>query len=56
VYIASRDLEKAHSKVDKENFEIVERHHDVLERYRKTGSRQLEEAAGFRRLEEVYTE
>ncbi len=56
VYMASRDLEKAHSEGDKENFEIVREHHDVLERCRKTGSRQLEEAASFQRLEEVYTE
>jgi hypothetical protein len=56
VYMASRDLERAHSEGDKENFEIVKEHHEVLEKCRKTGSRQLEEAASFQRLEEVHTE
>lgn len=53
VYMASRDLEKAHSEGDRENFELVKEHHDVLERCLKTRSQQLQKAASFQRLEEV---
>nr|EGQ40766.1 MAG: hypothetical protein J07AB56_00100 [Candidatus Nanosalinarum sp. J07AB56] len=56
VYMASMNLEQAHREGDKENFEIVEEHHDVLERCLKPRSTQLEKAASFQRLKEAYTE